>query len=150
VFIAPIPPFLLKTDDNPDGVDRSVFEDIQESILKDRLAYLTDFYNVDQTLGTRLSKEVVQYSWNIASVASPKGTYDCVAAWLTDFRPDVPKITIPSLIIQGDEDRILPYPLTGKRLHQAIKRSSLVTLKGAPHGISWTHAQEVNKALLDF
>jgi len=154
VFIAPIPPFLLKTDDNPQGVDNSVFESIIQSIMADRPAYLTqflkDFYNLDVTLGKRVSEEVVRANWNVAAGASAIATAACVPTWLTDFRKDVPRITVPSLIIQGDDDRILPLAVTGKRLHEAIQGSQLVVLKGGSHGIPWTHAAEINQALLDF
>ena len=154
VFVAPIPPFLLKTADNPEGVDGSIFDAIIQSIATDRPAYqtkfLSDFYNLDVTLGKRVSEEVVHYNWNVAVGASATGTAACVPTWLTDFRKDVPRIDVPALIIQGDADRILPLPVTGKRLHEAIKGSRLVVLEGGPHGIPWTHAEEINRALLDF
>jgi non-heme chloroperoxidase len=154
VFISPIPPFLLKTDDNPAGVDRSVFDGIIKSISEDRPAYLTqffaDFYNLDVTLGKQVSKEVVKYNWNVAAGASPMGTVTCVPTWLTDFRKDVPRIDVPTLIIQGDTDRILPFHVTGERLHKEIKGSRLVVIKDGPHGIPWTHADEINRELLKF
>ncbi len=154
VLIAPIPPFLLKTADNPEGVDRSVFDAILKSIAADRLAYLSQFlsafYNLDVTLGKRVSEEVVRYNFAVAAGASPMGTAACVPTWLTDFRKDVPRIAVPTLIIQGDADRNLPFPVTGKRLHDSIKGSRLVVLEGGPHGIPWTHADEVNRELLDF
>jgi non-heme chloroperoxidase len=92
----------------------------------------------------------VRYNWNVAVGASATGTAACVPTWLTDFRKDVPRINVPALIIQGDADRILPFPVTGKRLHEAIKGSQLLVLEGGPHGIPWTHAEEINRALLDF
>jgi non-heme chloroperoxidase len=154
VFVAPIPPFLLKTADNPEGVDGSIFDGIMQSIAADRPAYqtqfLSDFYNLDVTLGKRVSEEVVRYNWNVAVGASATGTAACVPTWLTDFRKDVPRIDVPALIIQGDADRILPFPVTGKRLHEAIKGSRLVVLEGGPHGIPWTHAEEINRELLAF
>jgi len=154
IFISPLQPFLLKTADNPEGVDKSVFDDMQQRIEADRLAYLTlfiaDFYNVDENLGKRVSQEVVHYSWNTGAGASPKGTYDCVTAWLTDFRKDIRNVDVPTLIIQGDADRILPFEVTGKRLHDAIENSRLAVLRGAPHGILWTHAEDVNREVLDF
>lgn len=154
VFIAPIPPFLLKTVDNPEGVDQSVFDGIMQSIVSDRLVYLSrflsDFYNLDVTLGNRVSEEVVRFNWNIAANASPTGTLSCVSTWLTDFRKDLPKIDVPSLIIQGDADKILPFSVTGKRMHEVVKGSRLVLLKNGPHGIPWTHAKEINYELLDF
>ncbi|GAC1393838.1 MAG: bromoperoxidase [Ktedonobacteraceae bacterium] len=154
VFVAPIPPFLLKTNDNPEGVDGSIFDGIIQSIATDRPAYQTqflkDFYNLDVTLGKRVSEEVVRSNWNVAVGASAIGTAACVPTWLTDFRKDLPRITVPSLILHGDADRILPLPATGKRLHEAVQGSQLVVLKDGPHGIPWTHAEEVNRALLDF
>jgi non-heme chloroperoxidase len=82
--------------------------------------------------------------------ASPIGTAASVPAWLTDFRPDLPRIDVPVLIIQGDQDRVLPYPVTGKRLVDMLQGSRLMTLEGAPHGIPWTHADEINAELMTF
>lgn len=153
-FLASVPPFLLKTSDNPSGLDRSVFEGIQQGIAKDRLAFLSeffsDFYNVDTLKGVRVSDEVVRLSWNIASGASAWATRQCVQAWLTDFRQDLPRIDVPTLVLHGDADRILPVEATGRRLHEAIPGSRFVLLQGAPHGLLWTHAEDVNRALLDF
>jgi non-heme chloroperoxidase len=154
VLAAPIPPFLLKSPDNPDGVDKGMIDGVVRSIAADRFAYLTaflhDFYNLDVTLGKRVSEDVVRASFNVAAGASAVGTAACPPTWLTDFRSDLPRIDVPLLIIQGDADRILPFTATGKRLHEAVKGSQLVVLAGAPHGIPWTHADEVNRALLDF
>jgi pimeloyl-ACP methyl ester carboxylesterase len=154
VFLSSVPPFLLKTPDNPSGVDKSVFDGIMKAISVDRLAFLSkffsDFYNVDILEGKRVSKQVVQFSWNVAAGASPKGTFDCVSAWLTDFRKDLARIDVPTLIIQGDADRILPIDATGRRLHEAIKGSRYVEIKDGPHGIIWTHSEEVNRELLAF
>jgi pimeloyl-ACP methyl ester carboxylesterase len=154
VFIASIPPFLLKTPDNPGGVDGSIFEGIKKAIAADRPAFLSkflsDFYNVDVLGGKLVSDQVVQLSWNIAAGASPKGTLDCVAAWLTDFRKDLQSIQVPTLVIHGDADRILPLAATGKRTHDAIKGSRLVVVDGGPHGLTWTHAEKVNHELRSF
>lgn len=154
VLMAPVPPFLLKTDDNPEGVDKSVFDGIMKSIIADRPAYLSaflqDFYNVDVLIGNRISKDAIQMSWNVAAGASAKGTLDCVPSWLTDFRDDLPRIDVPTLIIHGDGDRILPFESTAARLPKLIKDSYLVVIPGGPHAINWTHADQVNPALLDF
>ena len=154
VLISPLQPFLLKTDDNPEGVDSEVFEGIKQAILADRPAYCTEFlhnfYNLDETLGTRVSQEVVNANWNVAVEASPKGTLECVDTWLTDFRLDLPKIDVPTLIIQGTADRILPYESTGLRLQPLIEGSGMVVLDGAPHGLPWAYADEVNEAVLAF
>ncbi len=154
VLMAPVPPFLLKTDDNPEGVDRSVFDGIEKAIVADRPAYLStflkDFYNVDVFHGDRISDDAIRLSWNVAAGASAKGTLDCVTSWLTDFRDDLPRIDVPTLIIQGDADRILPHHSTGARLPKLIKDSRLVVIPGGPHAINWTHADQVNPVLLDF
>lgn len=154
VFMAAVPPYLVKTADNPDGMDRSAFEGIQKAIAEDRPAFLagfiSDFYNVD-TLGDKLvSEEVVKLSWAVAAGASPAATMDCVQAWLTDFREDLKRIDVPTLVIHGDADRILPFEATGRRTHELVKGSRLVTVKGGPHGLNWTHAEEVNRELLEF
>jgi len=154
VFMAAIPPFLLKTADNPAGVEGSVFDGIKKAIAMDRPAFLSgflsNFYNVDVLKGERISDEAVRLSWNIAAGASPKGTLDCVQAWLTDFRKDLSRITVPTLVVHGDADRILPLAATAQRTHEAVKGSRLVVVKCGPHGLNWTHAEEVNHELLAF
>lgn len=149
-----IPPFLLKTDDNPEGVDGQVFEGIKAAIVKDRYAYFKDFfdnfYNVDQLRPDRIGEQALQASFNVAAGASPFASYACVDSWLTDFRADLPKIEIPTLVVHGTADRILPYEATAKRLPGLIADLKLVTVEGGPHNIAWTHPEEVNRALLDF
>jgi non-heme chloroperoxidase len=153
-IIAGVPPFLLQTPDNPDGVNRSVFDSILADIAADRFAYqskfLADFYNLDTFLGTRISEEVVRDSWNTAAGASPTGTAACVSTWYTDFRDDLPRIDVPTLVMHGDADRILPIAATGVKTHQDIRDSRFVVVPGAPHGLLWTHAEQVNAELLDF
>jgi pimeloyl-ACP methyl ester carboxylesterase len=154
VFMAAIPPFLLKTPDNPEGMDGSIFDGIKKAVIADRPAFLSDFfsnfYNVDVLRGKKISDEVVRLSWNIGAGASPKGTLDCVSAWLTDFREDLKRINMPVLVMHGDADRILPLAATGKRVPEFIKGSRLVVIQGAPHGMNWTHAEEINRELLAF
>ena len=154
VLISPIPPFLMKTPDNPEGLDRSMFDGFVQSIKNDRAAYQTEFvknfFNPDQNLGKRVSDDAMRAHWNIAMTASPLGTAASVPAWLTDFRPDLPNIDVPVLIIQGDQDRLLPFPITGKRLVDMLPVSRLMTLEGAPHGVPWTHADEINAELMTF
>ena len=154
VFMSAIPPFLLKAADNPAGIDGAMFEGIKGAIRADRpaflAAFLQNFYNVDVLKGKRISEEDVRLSWNIGAGASPKGTLDCVQAWLTDFRADLKRITVPTLVVHGDSDRILPIAVTGQRTHEAIPGSRLVVVEGGPHGLNWTHAEEVNRALLTF
>jgi len=154
VFISAVPPFLLKTPENPEGVDGGIFDGIKKAIAADRLAFLSrflsDFYNVDVLGGKLVSDEVVRFGWNVASGASPKGTLDCVSAWLTDFRKDLAGIEVPTLVLHGDADRILPFSATGKRTHELVRGSRLVVVEGGPHGITWTHAEKVNSELLNF
>jgi non-heme chloroperoxidase len=149
-----IPPFLLKTPDNPEGVDGSIFEGIKSAIVADRYAYFRDFfsnfYNVDKLGGTKIGDQALQASFIVATGASPYATYACVDTWLTDFRQDLPKIDVPTLVVHGTEDRILPYEATAKRLPGLIKDLRVVTVEGGPHNIGWTHPNEVNKALLEF
>src|SRR5581483_908946 len=137
VFVSALPPFLLKTADNPDGADGSLFETIKKAIAADRLAYLSsflaNFYNVDELGGKLVSEQVVQFSWNIAAGASPKGTLDCVSAWLTDFRSALSRVDVPTLIIHGDADRILPITATAIPLSKRIKGARLVVVEGGPH-----------------
>lgn len=153
-LLGSIPPYLLKTSDNPEGVDKEGFNQIMAAIQNDRLAFLsqflTDFYNMDVFEGKLISKEVFQNSWNVASKASPIGTYECVKTWLTDFRKDVESIDIPTLILHGDADRILPIDTTARRLKDLVKNNTYVEIKNGPHGLIWTHAEQVNKVLLDF
>ncbi|MEE6257739.1 alpha/beta fold hydrolase [Plantactinospora sonchi] len=154
-FLASLEPFLLKTDDNPTGAaPREFFADVSAQVRKDRYAYYTafyaDFYNLDENLGTRISKEAVRNSW---SVAAGGGWYGAAAApmtWFTDFRADIPKIDVPALILHGTADRILPIDATGRPFHRALPSADYVEIEGAPHGLLWTHAEEVNRALLAF
>jgi non-heme chloroperoxidase len=153
-LLGAIPPFLLKTDDNPEGVDQSVFDGIRAAVVADRPAYfkafLDDFYNVDVLGGTRISEQAWQASFNVAVAASPYAADACVPTWLTDFRADLPKIDVPTLLVHGDADRILPFDSTAKRLPGLIADLKLVVVEGGPHNIAWTHPEEVNTALLDF
>ena len=149
-----IPPFLLKTEDNPEGVDGQVFEGIKAAIVKDRYAYFKDFldsfYNVDVLRPDRISDQAWQSSFTVAVGSSPYATYACVDTWLTDFREDLPKIDVPTLVMHGTEDRILPFEATAARLSELIADVTVVPVEGGPHNIGWTHPEEVNAALLDF
>ncbi|MFK0061237.1 alpha/beta fold hydrolase [Streptomyces werraensis] len=153
-FLASLEPYLLKTDDNPTGVDASVFEGIEKAVTADRYAYFTafyqDFYNLDENLGTRISEEALRNSWNVAAGSSPYASIAAVATWTTDFRADLAKIDVPALILHGTADRILPIESTGEPFHQALPQAEYVVVEGAPHGLLWTHAQEVTDALLAF
>jgi non-heme chloroperoxidase len=154
VMISPIPPFLLKTSDNLTGIDFSFFDGIQKEILEDRPAYLEKFlktfYNYDTYAGTLVSENVLLANFIVASAASAVATHDCVSTWMTDFRKDLPLIKVPLLIIQGDTDKILPLEATGALIVKSVKNAKLVIIKGGPHAICWTHADDVNSELLDF
>jgi non-heme chloroperoxidase len=154
VLMGTIPPFVLKTADNPEGVDGSVFDDIKAAVLADRPAFfkgfLDNFNNVDVLGGTRISEQAWQNSFIVAVGASPFAAHACVDTWLTDFREDLPKLDVPTLAIHGDADRILPLAATAARLPGLIKDIKLVTVEGGPHNIAWTHPDEVNGALLAF
>ncbi len=154
VLISPIPPFLLQTTDNPEGLPGSLFDGFMTTARQDAPAwmkgFLDNFYNADKFLGKLVSEEAYRASWNIAAAASATATVACIPTWETDFRRDLPKIDVPMLVIQGDDDRVLPYPKTGERLPGMIKDLQLVTIEQGPHAICWTHADQVNSALLKF
>ncbi len=153
-LLGAIPPFLLKTDDNPEGVEGKVFADSEAAIVSDRYAYfetfLNNFYNVDVLGSTRISKRAWQASFNVAAGCSPLATYACADTWLTDFRADLQEIDVPVLVLHGTEDRILPFEATSARLPALMVDCTLVPVEGGPHNIAWTHPHEVNEALLTF
>jgi non-heme chloroperoxidase len=154
VFIGAVPPFLLKTADNAEGVDGTVFEGIKKAVAADRYAFFTDFfknfYNADLFLGKRVSADVVRASWNIAAGASATASSACVPTWLEDFRENLKRVDVPTLVIHGDDDRIVPFAAAGQRTAKLVNGAQLVVIKGGPHCITWTHADEVNVALLTF
>jgi non-heme chloroperoxidase len=154
VLVAPIPPFLLQTADNPDGVPQSLFDGFAQAARADTPAwmkgFLDNFYNVETLRGTLISDQAFQTSWNLAVTASATAAVACIATWATDFRDDLPEIDVPILVVQGDADQVLPLDKTGRRLPGLIKDARLVVVEGGPHAIPWTHAGDVNTALLDF
>ena len=154
VFISSVPPFLLKTPDNQEGVDGSVFEGIQKAIGADRYAFFTDFfknfYNTDLLLGKRVSEQAVQASWNVAARASATASLACVPTWHEDFRKDLSRVDVPTLVIHGDADRIVPIAAAGERTAKLIKGARLSVVRDGPHCITWTDAEEVNHELLNF
>jgi non-heme chloroperoxidase len=154
VIISGVPPFLLKTDDNAEGVDGSVFEGIEKAATADRYAFFTEFfknfYNTDVLLGKRVSEQAVQASWNIAATASATASVACVPTWHEDFRQDLARIDVPTLVLHGDADRILPIGASGERTAKLINGATFSVIKDGPHAIIWTHADEVNSLLLDF
>jgi pimeloyl-ACP methyl ester carboxylesterase len=154
VIIGGVPPFLLKTADNPEGVDGAVFDGIQKAVAADRYSFFTEFfknfYNTDVFLGKRISEQAIQASWNVAAGASATASYACVATWHEDFRKDVARINVPTLVLHGEADRIVPISAAGQRTAKLIKGARLVTIKDGPHNIGWTHADEVNAELVSF
>ena len=151
-----IPPFLLKTDDNPQGVPGEVFDGIKAAIVADRYAYFDDFfanfYNTDVLAPDRISDAALRASFQVAAGAGPYATYACVDSWLTDFRGDLPKIDIPVLAVHGTADRVLPFAVTTARLRdeRLIADLTVVAIADGPHNVGWTHPDEVNAALLSF
>ncbi|MFJ5933531.1 alpha/beta fold hydrolase [Streptomyces sp. NPDC093071] len=154
-FLASLEPCLLKSDDNPDGVaPREFFDGVVAAVEADRYAYYTaffgDFYNLDENLGTRISEEAVRNSWNTAARGGAYAAAAAPSTWYTDFRADIPAVDVPALILHGTADRILPVEGTGRPFHKALPAADYVEIEGAPHGLLWTHAEEVNAALLAF
>lgn len=154
VLIGTLGPYLVKAPDNPEGVDAKVFADIKAALGKDRPAFLMEFlknfYNYDVTGGKLVSERVLEDNWNVAVGASAIGTVACVDCWIEDFRKNLPKNTVPTLILHGDADRILPPDATSRRQVKLIKNCTLVELAGGPHGVLWTHADRINQELVKF
>jgi pimeloyl-ACP methyl ester carboxylesterase len=156
-FLASLEPFLVQRDDNPTGVPQEVFDGIVAAARTDRFAWFTkfyeDFYNLAENLGHRLSPEVVTASWNTATTSAPVAAYAVVSSWIEDFRADVAAVRAagkPALILHGTSDNILPIDATARPFHAAFPEAHYVEIDGAPHGLLWTHAAEVNEALLAF
>jgi pimeloyl-ACP methyl ester carboxylesterase len=156
-FLASLEPFLVQTDDNPSGVPQEVFDGIMATAREDRFAWYTqfysDFYNLDENLGSRISQEVVTASWNTATKSAPVAAYAVVPAWIEDFRPDVAAVRDsgkPVLIMHGTADRTLPIDATARRFRELLPEAEYIEIDGAPHGMLWTHAAEVNEPLLRF
>ena len=154
VFIAPLQPFMLKTDENPAGVPQEVIDGMLEATKADRYAFFTgffeNFYNLDENLGNRMSEEAVRASWQMAANASPYSSVWAQPTWYTDFRGDIDKIDVPALIMHGTGDRIVPIDITSRVLAKMLPSATYIEMEGAPHGMLWTHGEEVNRALLDF
>src|SRR5258708_21656776 len=146
VLIGPLGPYLVKAADNPEGVDPAVFNGIKAGIKADRPAFLLDFlhnfYNYDVLGGKRVSERVVADNWNVAAGASATGTLACVDAWIDDFRKDIPKNDVPTLILHGDADRILPPDAPSRRHAKIIEDVKFVELGGGRHDVLWTHAEQ--------
>jgi non-heme chloroperoxidase len=154
-FLGSLEPYLLITDEHPDGAGPlEFFQGISDSVKKDRYAFFagffSDFYNLDENLGSRISEEALRNSWN---VAASSGAYAAAAApltWPTDFRADIDAITVPALIVHGTADNILPIDKTGRKFAELLPDATYAEIEGAPHGLLWTHAEEVNEHLLGF
>ena len=154
VLVSPIPPYLLQAGDNPDGVPPSLFDGFAQAARADTPAwmkgFLDNFYNIDTLRGTLVSDQAYQASWNLAVTASATAAVACIPTWTTDFRDDLPKIDVPTLVIHGDADQVLPIDKTASRLPGLINDMHLVVIEGGPHAITWTHADQVNTAILGF
>jgi peroxiredoxin len=154
VFLGSLEPFLLQTEDNPHGVPQSVFDGLLTAVKTDRYAFFTQFFagffNTDDFLGNRLSQEALDANQQLAYNASPYASVWAQPTWLTDFRADIEKIDVPSLIVHGTADNILPIEATGRLFAKAMPAATYVEIDGAPHGMLWTHAGEVNEILLRF
>jgi pimeloyl-ACP methyl ester carboxylesterase len=155
VFLASLEPFLLITDDNPDGAaPLAFFQGVSDAVKKDRYAFFSDFYNdffnLDENLGTRVSEEAVRNAWNVAAGSGAVASAAAPLSWPTDFRADIPKIDVPALIVHGTADRTLPIDATGRRFAKALPTAQYTEIDGAPHGLLTTHTAEVNEVLLDF
>jgi non-heme chloroperoxidase len=155
-LLGAIPPFVLKTDDNEKGVPGEVFDGIKDTVLKDRYLWFEEFFknffNTDELAPERIGDAALQANFATAIRMSPYATYACVDTWLTDFRGDLPKIDVPTLVIHGEKDRILPFASTAARLRDEnlIADCGVVEVKNGPHNIGWTFPDEVNAALLPF
>lgn len=154
VFIETLAPSFAKSAANPEGVDPAGVTAVQQAILDDRYAWLTgllgDLFNLDENLGSRISEETVRASWSAAADASPVATWACPPGWLEDFSDDIKRIDVPTLILHGTADRVLPIDGQGRRLHAALPDARYVEIEGGPHVMGVTHAKEVNRELLAF
>ena len=154
VFIESLAPSFAKSDDNPQGVDAAGVAGVQQAILDDRYSWLTglinDFLNLEDYQGTRVSEGTVRAMWNAGAEAGAYATWACPPGWLADFSTDITHIDVPTLIIHGTADRILPIDGQGRRLHAALPSATYVEIEGGPHLGVVTHADEINTALLSF
>ena len=154
MFVSAVTPYMLKTDDNPEGVPQDVFDGFKKNIRDDRIAFLDhfgkQFVNWDKA-GKTVSKDLLEYNKAIASFASPRATLECITAFgTTDFRPDMKKITVPTLLVHGDADQIVPLEVSAEQAAKMISDSRLEIIENAPHGLNYTHTEELNEMMLDF
>ena len=154
VFAGAVPPYLYKSKDNPEGgLDDQTLAGFKGAVTSDRLAFLDDFtknfFSANGQL--KVSERTRKFARMIGAFASPKGTLDCIEAFgRTDFREDLKKFSIPTLVLHSDADAIVPFEVSGKRTAASIKGARLVLIQGGPHGFNVSHADEFNRALLDF
>jgi peroxiredoxin len=150
-LLGAVPPYLLRTEDNPDGADRAVFDAMLAGVKADRIAFLDQFFPTFFNLGPGEGGDIVPFAKWIAWSASPQATADCIIAFgSTDFRADLARFDVPTLIVHGDADRIVPLEISAAKSHAMIRGSRLEVIAGAPHGFAATHAAELNRILLDF
>jgi non-heme chloroperoxidase len=154
VLIGTLGPYLLQARDNPAGVPSSVFEGLRAELARDRptavLDFLHEFYNYDVLGGKLVSERVVQENWTVGMSASAIALFQSVYSWCEDFREDLARNDVPTLILHGDADRILPPAATSRRQALLLPNSRFVELRGAPHGLLWTHAEQINAELVSF
>jgi len=155
VFIGPLQPFMLKTDDNPSGgLTQEAVDGMLDTIKADRYAFFTgflqNFYNTDENLGSRISEEALRNSWQLAANMSPYTSVWAVSTWFHDWRADIDKIDVPTLILHGTGDLNVPIDITSRVLAKMLPNATYIEIEGAPHGMPWTHGEEINKPLLEF
>lgn len=154
VLVAAVAPYLLKTADNPEGLDRSTFDGFVEKLQNDRPAFLASFGKVffgTGLLDFSVSSEILQWALMMALQASPKATVDCVRAFSeTDFRADAARIGVPTLIIHGDADQTVPIGVSARQAVRLIRGATLVEYAGAPHALMYTERDRLNQDLLRF
>jgi peroxiredoxin len=155
MFISAVPPFLLKTDDNPAGAPMATFDGMMAGVTANRAAFLATFFpaffNHDPDAAQDLPMDTIAFAKWVAYAASPIGTVECIRAFgTTDFRADLQKITIPTLVLHGSEDRIVPFEGSGKLTAATVAGSQLVVIEGAPHGMTATHGPQVSAAMVAF
>ncbi len=153
-LISSVAPFMLKTPDNPEGVEEKVFKDIKSGLREDRPGFLKEFFGDFYGNGTDaggVSDEIINWSMSMALQGSPKATLDCVDAFgKTDFRPDMDAFDVPTLIVHGSGDKTVPIETSGQAAADMIKDSEFKIYKGAPHGLTATHKDQLVDDLLDF
>ncbi|MBX0290722.1 alpha/beta hydrolase [Hymenobacter sp. HSC-4F20] len=153
-FVSAVTPFLLKTDDNPDGADKSVFDDMVENIRKDRFDFLQSFGKKFFGVGTikhPVSQATLDWMQSMCQLASPRATEQCVYAFAaTDFRQDLATLKVPTLVIHGSSDETVPPKNSGERMTQYVPHAQFIEYSGAPHGLFVTEKERLNRDLLAF